>query len=308
MWKDGQWVELLEREPGREGSSGSPDDPSSAGSPDETPKPGIPDDSFEVTLPSGDVVTYGELKQAHENNQELIRDHTRKTQEAADLKRDADEQLAEATAVKAEAAGETAQAGAIRTAVQNDIMWYNAHDVSEWAAYTPEVERLEGGDKPVNKDPETTTNSNAPTAAEITATNERVAAVEARLDKSANEVAVDATLATVGTLVGSEGHELVTRKLLVQAVQAHQSQNEGRLPDTAEVNKLAKDIQSDLADAGIPIPRGNVHADGSNKPRAVGEVASNVDPNWKNLSVNRNSRQVTDALGDVMREKAAARG
>ena len=310
MWKvvngSYQWVTARESEPGIEGLSGSQDDAN--GSPDDVaPQPSMPADDMEITLPTGDVVTFGELQKGYTR----MEDYTVKTQEAGELKRQADEQMAEAEAIKADATGQTAEAAKIRTAVQNDVVWYNSHDVSEWANYTPEIDRLNdgGGDEPVNTNTNPqTVKSDQLTTDEIKAANERIDALEAHHTQSENEKAVDAALEVVGQLVGSAGHELVTRKLLVKSVQAFQSENGGKLPSAGEIKGLAGEIQTDLADAGVPIPRGNVDANGSTKPRAVGEVASNVDPEWKTLSINRDSRKVTDALADVMRDKATARG
>lgn len=311
MWRmiNGNFVQVapMAEESGAEGGGGGSGSQPKADDPGI--KPQLPDDSAEFSLPDGSVVTYGELKKAHEDNHSLEQDHTRKTQEAADIRRQADEQIGEANAIKAEAEGDREQADKIRAAVRNDVVWYNTHDHSEWANYTPEIDKVEGGDDPVAA-PNTNSNGTpAPVAPPVDeATNKRLDALEQHNVKSANELAVDATLEVVGTVVGSEGHELVTRKLLVNAVQAHQSLNAGQLPDAVTIKVLATEIQKDLADAGVPIPRGNISAGGSTAPAPVGEVAANVDPNWKSLSINQDGRKVEDALGAVLREKAALRG
>ena len=269
---------------------------------DELTKPGLPADEHEITLANGDTVTYGELKQGYTRTE----DYTVKTQEAADMKRQADEQMAEAAAIKAEADGNLQQADSIRRAVDNDIAWYqNNPDTATWGNYTPEVNRVMGVETSA---PSPSPVTPAPAAAPSASTDPEVVERLDKLEKTENERAVDAVMAEVSKIAGSQGNELVTQKLLLNAVRVHQSDNAGTLPTVENLTSLATEIQTDLVDQGIPVPQGTIPPNGSTKPSFSADSPVEVDPAHKKLNLKSQKGQVTDALSGIMRDLASRRG
>ena len=278
---------------------GTIQDPAAESETPPTNPPGLPADDLEITLASGDTVTYGELKQGYIRTE----DYTVKTQEAAEMKREADEQMAEAAAVKADADGNLQQADNIRKAVDSDIAWYKANpDTSTWAAHELEVNKAMGVDTPVPASA-----APAPVAAPPVADPELAAKVE-RLEKTENERAVDALMSEVSTVAGSSGNELVTQKLLLNAVRIHQSDNKGVIPTAAEVATLATEIQKDLVDQGIPVPQGTIPQNGSSKASFNSGSTVEVDPAYKNLNLKKEKGKVLDAVSGMMRELASRKG
>jgi hypothetical protein len=280
----------------------SPEGDSAAGSGEST-KPTLPSDDMEIELASGDIVTFGEIKSGYSRTA----DYTVKTQEAAEMKRQADVATVDAAAATAEAANDSARAQELRDAVQADLVWYNTHDQSQWAGYTAEVDKAMG------------VNYSAPAAAPVAPTADprdaKIAEQDARINalegtnvKTANEKLVDTALDSIEATAGSQGHELVTSKLLLKSVQAHQAQNNGNLPNAAEIAKYSTELQTELVNMGVPVPRGNVGPNGSTKPRPAGDVAADVQPAWKELNIKKDRVKVEEALGNILREKAAARG
>ena len=282
----------------------SPEGDSAPGSGEPT-KPTLPSDDMEITLASGDVVTFGEIKSGYSRTA----DYTQKTQEAAQMKRDADAGLAEASALRADAANDSARAQELRDAVQADVVWYNTHDQSVWAGYSPEVDKAMGVTDPAPAAaPVAAPAGNDPRDAKIAEQEARIKALEGTNVKTANEKAVDLALDSIEAVTGSQGHELVTSKLLLKSVQAHQAQHNGNLPNAAEITEYSAEIQEELVNMGVPVPRGNVGPNGSTKARPAGDVAADVQPAWKDLNIKKDRVKVEEALGNILREKAAARG
>ena len=285
----------------------APEEEEVAGNGDLTPPQvvGIPDDNAEFVLSDGTKVTYKELRENYTNQQSLMTDYTRKTQEAAEIKRTAETELAQAQVIKADAEGNLQQSRALRNAVAEDMLWYNSHPQNEWAGYKAKSESLMEGTTTMNTPAGTPPVTATPP---ITTDALRVAQLEQRLNERDRLDAVDATITNVDKIVGTQGFELVTRKALLNGVGAYQAQNKGALPDANVLATIAKGIQEDLKSAGVPVPRGHIPANGSTKPMAVGDIAASVDPNWKSINMQRNPRQVEDALANVMREKSRSHG
>lgn len=270
-----------------------------------TTNPSLPSDETVITLANGETATYGEIKNSHVRAADLNRDYTIKTQEAADMKRVADTATAEAAAAQASAANDVARATQINDAMQADLVWYNTHDQSLWAGYTPEVDKAMG----VTPAPAAAPASTTPDArdTEITELKARLERIEGTQTKTANEVAVDKALDAIETTVGSVGHELVTSKLLLKSVQAHQAQNNGALPDAKQISGYSAEIQKELVDMGVPVPKGVVTPAGSTKSRQNGAGAPSVDPAWKELNMKTDRPKVQEALETFLREKQEAR-
>ena len=58
---------------------------------------------------------------------------------------------------------------------------------------------------------------------------------------------------------------------------------------------------------GVPVPKGEVSANGSTKARLSGDVPVNVDPAWKDLNMKTDRNKVEDALSNFLRDKQDAR-
>ena len=268
--------------------------------------PSLLSDDTVITLANGETATYAEIKNSHIRAADLNRDYTVKTQEAADMKRQADEATAEAAAVRAEALNDVTRASELRDAVQQDLVWYNTHDQSQWAGYSPEVDKAMGiGTTP--QAPASAAVTSDPRDAEITALKTRLEKIEGTQVKTANEQAVDRALDAIESTAGSFGHELVTSKLLLKSVQAHQAQNNGALPDASQIALYSKELQDELVNMGVPVPRGEVSANGSSKARPTGDVAAQVDPAWKDFNMKKDRPKVEDALAKILRDKQDAR-
>ena len=272
-----------------------------------TTNPSLPSDDAVIELANGETATYGEIKNSHQRAADLNRDYTIKTQEAAEMKRQADEATAEAAAAKAEAANDVARASQLRDAVQQDLVWYNTHDQSQWPDYTPEVDKAMGLGTTSQAAPAPVSTTPDPRDAEITGLKERLERIEGTQQKSANELAVDKALDSIETTAGSPGNELVTPKLLLKSVQAHQAQNNGALPNENQIGAYSKEIQEELVNMGVPVPKGEVSANGSTKARLSGDVPVNVDPAWKDLNMKTDRNKVEDALSNFLRDKQDAR-
>lgn len=276
---------------------------------EDQPTTKLPSDEYEIELSDGERITYGELKQSHLQAAEQRKDYTLKTQEAAEMKRNADSAMAEADAIKAEAVGNLTLANNLRTAMATDLVFYNTHERTEWAGYKQEVEKVMDG---ANGNP--TVTPNAPPAAnpvkekELEELRTRVASLEGTNTMTENEKKVDVALGIVSDIAGTEGLELVTHKMLVKAVQAHQAESRGELPSRQQIIAAGKELQESLIEAGIPVPRGMVGPGGSTKPRVTGEVAATVEPKWKTLNLKKDRKKVEEALAAVLREKQRAKG
>lgn len=261
----------------------------------------IPPDDTEVTLSDGATVTYGELKQGYTRMQ----DYTVKTQEAAEIRRQADEAMASAQALRADAEGDKLAAARIREAVDQDVSWYRAHpDVSQWESYQPEVNKVLGGDSGYTQ-PAQSAPAPQPSPA-LEQPSEMNGRVE-QLERAEQERAVDLTLASVRQVARSEGNELVTQKLLLSYVKNHQASNEGTLPTHTQIESMAKEIQTDLVDQGIPVPKGEIPPSGSTKPSLNADSSVQLNPAWKGLNMKKDRGKVEDALSGLMADLASRR-
>lgn len=284
-----------------EGGAGQPEGEPQSGDAGGAPtKPTLPPDDHEITLANGEVITYGELKQGYSRTA----DYHVKTQEAAETKRQADEILAEAQAVKAEGEGNLAEATKIRTAVATDVEWYSTHPQTEWAAYQTEEGKLAGTQTPAAPAPPSPP---AGDGASNKATEDRLMRLEEANATTAKNIAADAAVTSINEVAGSAGHELVTPKLLATAVNAFRLEN-GKMPTHAEIQTLAKDTHEELANAGIPIPKGTIPASSSTKPVLSTDNAPSIDPAWKDLNIRKDRVKTEDALAGFMGDLQARKG
>ena len=266
-------------------------------------KPEMPSDSAEFELASGEKVTFRELKDGYTR----LEDYTVKTQEAAEIKRDAEQARATADALKAEADGNLKLATNMRAAMDRDLVWYGSHDAPEWANYTPEVYQVENGTQAVAQPPAPIATGSDPKDQTIADLQERLNALEGRTDKSEQERQIDAALDAVEEVAGSQGRELATPKLLLKTVQAHQAENQCRLPSTEQIGIYADEIQTELTNLGVPVPAGMKGQNASTKPRPTSEVVAEIEPAWKSLNIKTERGKVDDALAAVLRDKQSAR-
>jgi len=257
-----------------------------------------PDPIPEGQYVNGEFVSNSELRDGYMRNATF----TQSSQQASADKKAAATATVAAAQATSDANAKLELAAAKESAIDADKAWYNAHPQEEWAAYKPEIDKVNNVSSAVPVAAPTPSVTDAKLD-KIIEQNDRDAAAKRQ---ATLENRVDAVLSEVDR-VRKANFPLADVDMVQAKIEAHQSLNGGRLPSNAEITQFSRQIHDKFVKSGSRVPLNTVETDSTKSDVQPGNASPAISAKHTEIDLNKDPDDAERALKDYMAVKLAGR-